>query len=383
MGALVRAATPPEAARPGSRPGTNLAALRAFAYTIPTDLPEADGTFAWESTTLVLVEVEAGGETGTGYTYTTEAAVPLITGALWRAIRSWDPMDAPGAWRAMNVAVRNVGRDGIAANAISAVDTALWDLKARLLDQPLALLFGRYRDAVPIYGSGGFTTYTHKQLSDQLAGWVERDGCAWVKMKIGTHPEEDRERVRIAKDAIGERALFVDANGAYRTKQALEFAEIFAREADIRWFEEPVSSDDLAGLRFIRRHAPAGIEVAAGEYGYDTDYFRIMLSSGAVDVQQADVTRCGGYTGFLQAAALCEAHHIDLSGHCAPSLHLPVACAAPRFRHLEWFHDHVRIEHMLFEGAPRPKDGMIRPDLSRPGHGLEFKFKDAERFRVA
>jgi L-alanine-DL-glutamate epimerase-like enolase superfamily enzyme len=378
MGALARAAAPPQAARPG----TKFVALRAFAYTIPTDLPEADGTFAWDSTTLVLVEVEAGGETGIGYTYTSEAALPLITGGLWRTIRSCDPMDTPGAWRAMNVAVRNIGRDGVAANAISAVDTALWDLKARLLDQPLALVLGRYRDAVPIYGSGGFTTYTDKQLSDQLAGWVERDGCAWVKMKIGTHPEEDRERVRVAKNAIGRRALFVDANGAYRTKQALEFAEIFAREADIRWFEEPVSSDDLAGLSFIRQHAPAGIEIAAGEYGYDIDYFRIMLSSGAVDVQQADVTRCGGYTGFLQVAALCEAHHIDLSGHCAPSLHLPVACAVPRFRHLEWFHDHVRIEHMLFEGAPRPKDGMIQPDLSRPGHGLEFKFNDAERFRV-
>jgi L-alanine-DL-glutamate epimerase-like enolase superfamily enzyme len=379
MSALAMTAVPAAA----ERGDTHLASLRASAYTIPTDLPESDGTFAWESTTLVVVEVQAGGHAGTGYTYAAEAAVPLINGALWRAIRSCDVNDPPAAWRAMNVAVRNLGRDGLAANAISAIDTALWDLKARLLDQPLALLFGRYRKSVPIYGSGGFTTYTHKQLSDQLAGWVERDRCAWVKMKIGTHPDEDLERVRVAKDAIGERALFVDANGAYRTKQALELAEVFSREADVRWFEEPVSSDDLAALSFIREHAPAGIEIAAGEYGYDTDYFRIMLSSGAVDVQQADVTRCGGYTGFLQVASLCEAHHIDLSGHCAPSLHLPAACAAPRLRHLEWFHDHVRIEHMLFEGSPRAKDGMIQPDLSRPGHGLEFKFKDAERFRVA
>jgi L-alanine-DL-glutamate epimerase-like enolase superfamily enzyme len=378
MSALAKTAARPEA----ERHDANLAALRAFAFTIPTDLPEADGTAAWDSTTLVLVEVDGGGETGIGYTYTSEAAVSLVTGALWRAIRACHAMDPPAAWRAMNIAARNLGRDGIAANAISAVDTALWDLKARLLDQPLALLFGRYRDDVPIYGSGGFTTYTHKQLGVQLGGWVERDGCAWVKMKIGTQPDEDGERVRVAKRAIGERTLFVDANGAYGTKQALAFAETFAREADVRWFEEPVSSDDLAGLAFIRDRTPAGMEIAAGEYGYDTDYFRKMLSSGAVDVQQADATRCGGYTGFLQVAALCEAHHIDLSGHCAPSLHLPVACAAPRLRHLEWFHDHVRIEQMLFEGAPRSKDGMIRPDLSRPGHGLQFKFKDAEQFRV-
>jgi L-alanine-DL-glutamate epimerase-like enolase superfamily enzyme len=202
-------------------------------------------------------------------------------------------------------------------------------------------------------------------------------------MKVGTHPERDLGRVKAAKEAIGDRALFVDANGAYHRKQALALARSFSDEADVRWFEEPVSSDDLAGLAFIRERAPARMEIAAGEYGYDTDYFRTMLSAGAVDVQQADATRCGGYTGFLQVGALCEAHHVDLSGHCGPSLHLPVACAVPRFRHLEWFHDHVRIEHMLFDGAPRPENGVIRPDLSRLGHGLEFKFKDAERFRVA
>ena len=124
------------------------------------------------------------------------------------------------------------------------------------------------------------------------------------------------------------------------------------------------------------------MEVAAGEYAYDIDYVRRMLGAEAVDVQQADATRCGGYTGFLQAAALCEAHHIDLSAHCAPALHLPVACAAPRLRHLEWFHDHVRIEQMLFDGAPVVNDGAIRPDLSRPGIGIAFKRQDAARFAV-
>ena len=107
------------------------------------------------------------------------------------------------------------------------------------------------------------------------------------------------------------------------------------------------------------------MEIAAGEYAYTVDYVRSMLEAGAVDVQQADVTRCGGITAFLQIAALCEAFHIDLSGHCAPSLHLHVACASPRLRHLEWFHDHVRIEQMLFDGAPVPSAGEIRPDPSQ------------------
>jgi L-alanine-DL-glutamate epimerase-like enolase superfamily enzyme len=330
----------------------------------------------------VVVEVEGGGAAGLGYTYADASLVELIEEKLATPAKSCDALDPPAAWRAMQRAVRNIGRDGLTANAISAVDTALWDLKAKLLGLPLALLFGRYRDAVPIYGSGGFTTYSDEELRAQLGGWVADEGCAWVKMKVGSHPHDDPRRVAVAKSAIGDHALFVDGNGAYHVKQALDLADIFAREAEVRWFEEPVSSDDLAGLHRIRRRAPAVMEIAAGEYGYDTDYFRNMLSAGAVDVQQADVTRCGGFTAFLQVAALCEAHHIDLSGHCAPTLHLHAACAAPRFRHLEWFHDHVRIEHMLFDGAPVAKNGVIRPDLSRPGLGIDFKRQDAARFAV-
>jgi len=360
-----------------------IAAVRASAYKIPTDKPEADGTFAWDHTVLVLVEVDAGGMTGIGYSYTGAAAVPLIGSLLAEAVKKCDAADPPRAWRAMNDKVRNVGRDGLAATAISAVDVALWDLKAKLIDEPLARLLGRYRDEVPIYGSGGFTSYSDDEMRAQLAGWVEKDGCRFVKIKVGSAPERDPHRVRIAKAAIGDNKLFVDANGAYAVKQALTLAQCFADDADVRWFEEPVSSDDLAGLAYVRARAPAPMEIAAGEYGYDTDYFRTMLAAQAVDVQQADATRCGGYTGFLQVAALCEAHHVPLSCHCGPALHLPVACAAPRLRHIEWFHDHVRIERMLFDGAPVARDGAIRPDLTRPGHGLAFKYKDAERFRVA
>jgi L-alanine-DL-glutamate epimerase-like enolase superfamily enzyme len=356
--------------------------VRAEAYTIPTDKPEADGTMHWTSTTLIVVEVDAGGHAGLGYTYASGSIAQLIGGKLAETIRGRDAMNPPGAWREMQRAVRNLGRAGLVACAISAVDVALWDLKARLLGLPLVKLLGQYRDAVPIYGSGGFTTYTDEDLRDQLGGWAERDGCRWVKMKVGTHPQDDPRRVAVAKSAIGDRSLFVDANGAYSTKHALELADVFAREAAVAWFEEPVSSDDLEGLQLVRQRAPACMEIAAGEYGYTTDYFRRMLNAGAVDVQQADITRCGGLTPFLQVAALCEAHHTDLSGHCSPAIHLHAACAAPRFRHLEWFHDHVRIEHMLFDGAPVPQGGLIRPDLSRPGIGLAFKHADAERYRV-
>jgi L-alanine-DL-glutamate epimerase-like enolase superfamily enzyme len=362
--------------------GPAIGALKAEAFRIPTDGPEADGTLSWDSTTLVVVRLEAGGETGLGYTYADAALVPLLLGLIARTLQGRNCFDIPACWNAMQRAVRNLGRSGLAACAISAADAALWDLKARHLGLALANLLGCEREDVPIYGSGGFTNYTIEQLQRQLLEWASRDGCRFVKMKVGSDPDRDPDRVSTARAAIGERELFVDANGAYSVKQALRLCRSFER-AQVRWFEEPVTSDDPAGLRQVRRRAPAGMEIAAGEYIYTLDDARRLLERGAVDVLQADVSRCGGITGFLKIAALCEAYHVALSGHCAPALHRHVACAVPRLRHLEWFHDHVRIEQMLLEGAPRVVSGVIRPDLGRPGHGLELKFRDAERFRVS
>jgi L-alanine-DL-glutamate epimerase-like enolase superfamily enzyme len=356
--------------------------VEASAYTIPTDLPEADGTYSWDSTTLVLVEATAAGATGLGYTYADLATMQLIRSTLAGVVQGMDAMAVPGAWRAMGHAVRNLGRPGIASMAIAAVDAALWDLKARLLGLPLVTLLGPARRAAPVYGSGGFTTYTDEQLAAQLGGWAG-EGIARVKMKIGSRPERDLHRVRVARTAIGPNtALFVDANGAYSRKQALAFAEAFT-EYGVSWFEEPRPSDDLRGLRLLRDRGPAGMDIAAGEYGYELPYFRRMLEAEAVDVLQADASRCMGITGWLAVAALCESRLMSLSAHCAPSLHVHPACAASPFIHLEYFHDHARIEQMLFDGALLPVDGSLHPDLSRPGMGLEFKHQDAEKWRVA
>lgn len=352
--------------------------VEVSSYTIATDLPESDGTLEWNSTTLVLVQVSAGGRVGLGYTYSDVATAALIYRTLANVVKGTDAMAPTGAYMAMWRRIRNLGRPGICSMAISAVDCALWDLKARLLDLPLVTLLGQLRDGAPIYGSGGFTSYTDRQLAKQLSGWVEA-GIPCVKMKIGRNAKRDLERARVAREAIGPGAeLFVDANGAYTRKQALAQAETLAA-FDVRWFEEPVSSDDLEGLRLLRDRAPAIMDIAAGEYGFDLFYFRKMLSAGAVDVQQADITRCGGVTGFLQVAVLCEAHHIPLSCHTAPALHTHVACAIPALRNLEYFHDHVRIERMFFEGLPRLVKGELRPDLSRPGLGLELKPAEARK----
>ncbi len=364
---------------PASSPAIEQVVARAFS--IPTDAPEADGTLKWDHTVIVVVEISGGGATGLGYTYAAAETAHVITGVLAGVLVAQDAFAIPKAWRKMLDAVRNLGSRGICANAISAIDVALWDLKARILGRPLVDVLGASRDAVPIYGSGGFTSYSPDRLAAQLSGWVEEDGCRWVKMKVGSQPDADVARVKSARAAIGRAGLFVDANGAYARKEAIGFAERFS-EFGVSWFEEPVSSDDLEGLRLVRDRAPANMEITAGEYGYEPRYFRRMLEAGAVDVLQADATRCGGLTGFLRAAAVVDAHAMPLSAHTAPALHLHACCAAPRLRHVEWFHDHVRIERMLFDGAPLVHAGAIRPDLSRPGHGLEFKHQDAARFAL-
>ncbi len=359
----------------------SLGVPRVSAYTVPTDAPESDGTLEWKSTTLVLVEVEAGAQCGLGYSYADVSTAVLIRDLLSKVIESRDAMDIEGAWSAMLARIRNLGRPGIASMAISAVDNALWDLKAKLLDLPLFKLLGAVRNAAPVYGSGGFCSYSDARLRDQLGGWAN-EGIKMVKMKVGREPQRDIMRVGVARGAIGEEVqLFVDANGAYSRKQALNLARSFA-EYDVAWFEEPVTSDDLDGLRLIRDRAPPEMDIAAGEYGYDSGYFHRMLQAGAVDVLQADATRCAGISGFLRASALCEAFNLPLSAHCAPALHAHPACSTRPLRHIEYFHDHVRIESMLFDGVLKPEDGALKPDLSRPGMGLEFKHQDAERYRV-
>jgi L-alanine-DL-glutamate epimerase-like enolase superfamily enzyme len=361
--------------------GPRIETLRVATYVVPTDGPESDGTFEWDKTTAVVVEAAAGGVTGLGYTYADRATAVAIRDALAPVVIGQDAFATAALYARMVGRVRNVGRAGIAAMAISAVDVALWDLKARLLGVPLAGLLGWARRAVPVYGSGGFTSYGIDRLQRQLGGWAAA-GMKFVKMKVGRDPAADADRVRAARAAIGDRAaLFVDANGAYSRKQALAMAARFAG-AGVTWFEEPVSSDDLDGLRLVRDGVGGQMDIAAGEYGYEPFYFRRMLAAGAVDVLQADGTRCGGVTGFVAAHGLADAHGLPLSAHCAPALHAHLGCALNRVRHLEYFYDHQRIEGMLFDGAPAPQDGALVPDAGRPGMGLVLKRQDAAKFAV-
>ncbi len=351
------------------------------AFTVPTKSPESDGTLEWNATTIVVVNVRAGGREGLGYSYAHVAAAQLVEHLLAPRIIGTDAFALGSAWQIMCRAIRNLGRPGICSMAIAAVDNALWDLKAKLLGVSVAALLPMVRTEVMAYGSGGFTSYSDRELLNQMTGWAD-SGLRAVKMKIGRDPAADIRRVAMVRKAITPAVdLFVDANGAYTRKQALYQAHKFT-ESGATWFEEPVSSDDLEGLRLIRDSAPPGMAVAAGEYGYDTWYFKCMLDAGAVDVLQADATRCAGISGFLEADGLCQGHLIPLSAHTAPSIHVHVCCAAQRVMHVEYFFDHVRLEKMAFDGAIEAKDGMLRPDLSLPGLGLTWKTPDMLSWQV-
>ena len=352
-----------------------VSAVNAAAYTVPTDAPEADGTLAWDATTIVVVTVRTNaGVTGIGHTYGHECLASLISGLLAPRVVGIDVHETVTAWEAMRSAIRNLGRPGLSSMAIAAVDMALWDAKSRVLDVPLHRLLGGSRTEVPVYGSGGFTTYSRDDLVAQLAGWVEQ-GIPRVKMKIGISPEDDLQRACAVRAAIGDEAeLYVDANGAYDQVAALRLGLRLLEEADVSWFEEPVSSDDLRGLVELSRTLP--LDVTAGEYGYHLEYFLAMAP--CVDVMQADVTRCAGITEWLRVAAATTK---PLSAHCAPSAHLHAATVPTNLRHIEYFHDHVRIERMFFDGVVDPVQGHLVP-ADTPGNGLAFKETDAERFRV-
>ncbi|MHB1432040.1 MAG: enolase C-terminal domain-like protein [Streptosporangiaceae bacterium] len=364
---------------------TAIERIEVLAYRIPTDGPdgrESDGTLEWDATTCVVVLASAGGQTGLGYTYGDVAVAHLIDSTLAGLALGADALAPPALWCAMSAGLRNVGRPGVGSMAMAALDIAVWDLRARMLGRQLHATLPAFHDHVPVYGSGGFTNYPLDRLASQLAGWVGQ-GIPRVKMKISRHPEEDPARLAAARKAIGdEPALMTDANGAGGRKQALDWARRLHAEYGVCWLEEPVSSDDVEGLRLLRDECPAGLDIAAGEYGFVLPDFAGLLAGGAVDCLQADVTRCGGITGLLRVAGLAAGYHIDLSAHCAPAVSAHAFCAVEHRRHLEYFHDHVRAESILFDGTLTPVGGALWPDRSAPGLGLSLRAADAARYQV-
>jgi L-alanine-DL-glutamate epimerase-like enolase superfamily enzyme len=355
-----------------------VAELEVRTFEVPLEEPESDGTLTWDATSVIVVIARAGEEQGLGYTYGDAAVATLVESQLADVVAGADPMRPPACHAAMDEALRNAGRPGVGAMALSAVDVALWDLKARLLGLPLADVLPRFRDSVPIYGSGGFTSYSDERLVEEVTEWREL-GIPRVKVKVGRHPDEDPKRLALVREALGPDAdLFVDANGAFAPQEALRWARVYAG-FDVTYFEEPVSSEDREGMRRVRDRAPAGMMIAAGEYEWDLPRLRSLASS--VDVLQADVTRCGGITNLLRFDGICRSRNLPSSAHCAPAISAHACTALQSCAHLEYFADHVRAERLLFDGTLSPDGGCLRPDPAAPGHGLSLS-ADAEGYAL-
>jgi L-alanine-DL-glutamate epimerase-like enolase superfamily enzyme len=349
-------------------------------YRFPTPKSESDGTLTWDATTAVTVQISASGVTGLGWTYSGSAAAAVVDEKLKAELLGRPAYEIPVLWAAMRGACRNLGTKGLVMQAISAADIALWDLKARLMHMPLVSLLGQVRDRIPIYGSGGFTSSTEAELAQDISAW-KAAGCTAMKIKIGcdwgTRTTWDLDRVALLREIAGTDAhLMVDANGAYTAGQARRVGAELDRNG-VEWFEEPVSSDDLEGLASVR--AAVNCDVAAGEYVSDT--YGAERLAPVVDCLQLDVTRCGGYTGFLLGAAVAAAHNLEVSAHCAPAAHAPIAAAVPNMRHVEWFNDHVRLEPELVDGVPPVSSGAMHAPVAQHGHGMTLA-DTAEAYRV-
>jgi L-alanine-DL-glutamate epimerase-like enolase superfamily enzyme len=294
-----------------------------------------------------------------------------------------DPFNIEQLWNDMFWAVRGYGRKGVAFYSISAVDIALWDLKAKALGLPLYKLLGPYAESVPIYGSGGWTNYTESELVAEMTGIVDR-GIKRVKMKVGKDfggsEREDIQRLAAVRKAVGDDvAVYVDANNGYYPKQAIYMAKEF-EQFQVGWFEEPTLADDIPGLAEIRR--AINIPVASGEQEYTKYGFRELIAGGAVDIAQPDVGKIGGVTEWMKAAHLAHAFNLPVAPHAVQLVHLHVCCATPNLKVVEYLVGAELVDKVWYTEFPEPKDGMWSPYPDRPGLGLELDPYSVEKYAV-
>jgi L-alanine-DL-glutamate epimerase-like enolase superfamily enzyme len=352
---------------------------------LPQIAPAQDATMfrpaSGQTSLFVHVRTDAGLEglgmsEATGTRHVIEQTLrPLLLGR--------DPLEHERLWEEMFWAVRSYGRKGLALCALSAIDIALWDLKGKIFGAPLYRLLGPYTDAVPVYGSGGWTHLPEGELVREQAGFVER-GFPRVKMKVGKAfgraEEEDVRRVAAVRRTLGDGVtLYLDANGGYRAKQAIVLARRF-EQYNVAWFEEPVHADDLAGLAEVRRDGP--LPVATGEHEYTKFGFKALLTQGAADIVQPDVARVGGVTEWLKIAHLAAAFNLPVAPHAVSLVHLHLACCTPNLAVVEILGVQQEADRIWYTEIPEPAGGLWSPFPDRPGLGLALDPHAVARYAV-
>lgn len=340
----------------------------------------ADATRKVETIGFVIVRVTTDqGLEGIGITYHEvggEATLELIRRNMVHRLIDRDPFDTEVLWQEFFHYLRGVGRKGVMYCALSAVDIALWDLKGKITGLPLYKLFGGGRTRVPVYASGGWTSYSDEELVAEMQGMVAR-GFDTIKFKVGfdggRNLQRDVVRVRKVREAVGpDIRLLVDANNSFDAASAVQLANRI-REYDITLFEEPVFADDIPGLARFKRGTD--IPLATGEHEYTKFGVRDLLLHEAADIVQVDGARAGGMTEMLKCAALTQAWNVKFAPHAMENIHLHLVAAVPNALFLERLLMFEDLTAQVFKDAPVPVNGMMEvPDLPGLGLSLDMDF---------
>lgn len=349
--------------------------VKMYPCTFPSgDL--ADSTREIGNIGYIIVDVSTDiGVHGIGMTYCesgNEAIIAFGEKTIQPLILGMNPFDTECIWAKVTQYFRAVGRKGLAYFALSAIDIACWDIKGKVLDMPIYRLFGGNDPRVPVYCSGGWTSYSEEELVDYALEAKDR-GFTMVKMKVGVKGgsdiREDAHRVHAVRKAIGpDMRLAIDANNVWHAGTAIKFSRM-VEECDIEFFEEPVIADDIPGLAHCRQKC--NIPIASGEHEYTRYGARDLCISGAADIVQIDACKCGGFTESLKVINVAEAFNLQYAPHCMELVHMHLVAAASNGMSLEDLDLFYPSVENLFIDAPRAVDGFITiPD--QPGLGLEL-----------
>lgn len=356
--------------------------LRADHYLIPLETVLTDSMHgAMSGFEIVTARVrDADGAEGLGYTFTCGVNGGAIADILGREMPSRvigeDADRIEHIWKKLWWAFHYGGRGGPTVFALSALDMALWDLKAKRAGQPLWKLLGGFDNRVPCYAGGIDLDLSAAELIEQTEGNFEK-GHRAIKMKVGRDRlSEDVEKITAMRERFGtDMPLMVDANMKYTVDQAIRAARAFA-EFDLVWFEEPIAPDDLEGHARVVREG--GLPLAAGENLRTLWDFKSLIASGGVTFPEPDVTNCGGITPFMKIAHLAEAFHLPVTSHGAHDITVHLLAACPNRSYLE---AHGFGLDNYVEETVHIEDGhAIAPD--RPGHGVVFDWDRLQKIRL-
>jgi L-alanine-DL-glutamate epimerase-like enolase superfamily enzyme len=324
---------------------------------------------------LLFAELQTrDGAEGIGFSYSKRAggrAQFAHLGEIAGELLGQDASDIGRVYDKLLWAGASVGRSGVATQAIAAVDIALWDLKARRADLPLAKLLGAYRDSVRTYNtSGGFLHWSLEQVKENAAASIDA-GIGGIKIKVG-HPDAnvDLERVRVVREFLGDGVpLMVDANQQWDRATALRMGHAL-EEFDLTWIEEPLDAYDIAG--HARLTAALSTPIASGEMLTSVAEHDALIQASAIDILQPDAPRIGGITPFLQLATLAHHRRLAFAPHFAMQIHLHLAAAYPSetwVEHFEWldplYGDPLEISDGRMLVPARPGLGITLTDRAR------------------